>query len=257
MMLNNNKGTEVELIRATGHEQKKIIDLVAIETFIDIYINQNFFISLNCSPGGLKYLTTGFLYNSGIVNNKKEIISTKVRENKIFFEIKNDLLSKGIINFPNLINQIKYSGVQGQKRLSVNNDTNVKIDIIYSLVSLMQEKAVFFQKSGAVHSCGLADIDGSIILFSEDIGRYNTIDRVSGEAFLGDIKTYDKVILTSCRITSGIMQKIVRTDIPIVISRAAVTDYAIKLADRRGITLVGFARGERLNIYTHAERVVM
>ena len=76
-----------------------------------------------------------------------------------------------------------------------------------------------------------------------------------GEAFVNDINTEDKIILTSCRITSGILKKIIIGKLPMIISRAAPTDLAIKLAKRMGITLVGFVREERMNIYTHPQRI--
>ena len=127
--------------------------------------------------------------------------------------------------------------------------------MVYSLISGMQGRANFFKLTGGVHSCALVNKQGSIILFSEDISRYNTIDKILGEAFVNDITTEDKIILTSCRITSGILRKIIIGKLPIVISRAAPTDLAIKLAKRMGITLVGFVRGKRMNIYTHPERI--
>jgi FdhD protein len=119
----------------------------------------------------------------------------------------------------------------------------------------MQERAVFFKLTGGVHSCALADKNGSIILFSEDISRYNTIDKILGEAFVNDISTEDKIILTSCRITSGILRKIITGKVSLIISRAAPTDRTIELAERAGVTLIGFVRGERMNIYSHPQRI--
>ncbi len=119
----------------------------------------------------------------------------------------------------------------------------------------MQERAELFKLTGGAHSCALADKQGSIILFTEDISRYNTIDKILGEAFLKNIFREDKIILTSCRITLDILIKIAFGRVPIIISRAAPTDQAIDLAQRIGITLVGFVRGERMNIYTHPERI--
>ena len=121
----------------------------------------------------------------------------------------------------------------------------------------MPEKAVFFKLSGGVHSCALATEEGEILLFAEDISRYNTIDRVLGEALLKDINANDKIMLTSCRITSGIIKKIINADIPIVISRAAVTDSAVRMANLFCITLIGFTRGKKMNIYTHPNRIVI
>ncbi len=76
-----------------------------------------------------------------------------------------------------------------------------------------------------------------------------------GETFVRGITTEDKIILTSCRITSDILTKIAVGRVPIIISRAAPTDWAVELAQKIGITLVGFVRGKRMNIYTHPQRI--
>mgnify|MGYP000265123873 FL=1 len=146
---------------------------------------------------------------------------------------------------------------EAKEEKSLFNDFSFKIksNQVFKLISKMQERAVFFKLTGGVHSCALVDKNGSIILFCEDISRYNTIDKILGEAFVKDISTEDKIILTSCRITSGILKKIIAGKLPIVISRAAPTDRAIELAKRVGVTLAGFVRGERMNIYTHPQRI--
>ena len=119
----------------------------------------------------------------------------------------------------------------------------------------MQEKAKLFKLTGGVHSCALADKQGSITLFTEDISRYNTIDKILGEVFLKDIPREDAIILTSCRITSDILIKIAFGKIPIIVSRAAPTDKAVELAKKLGITLIGFVRERGMNIYTYPERI--
>jgi FdhD protein len=254
-MLTNNKGAETEIIQVNKYERNKVIDLVAKEETLNVYVNQKYIVTLNCSPGNLKYLATGFLYSAGIVKDKREIISTKTGKKGIYFQINNSLFLPDKIYSANLINQIKQTVSGKREPLSVDNSSKLNISTIYLLITLMQEKAEFFKLSGGVHSCGLADHNGCIVLFCEDISRYNTIDRILGEALLKNINTDDKIILTSCRITSGIMQKIIKGNIPIVISRSAPTDYAIQLADKQGVTLIGFARGERMNIYTYPERI--
>ena len=132
----------------------------------------------------------------------------------------------------------------------------IKSDIIFTLLARMQEKAYFFNKTGGVHNCGLADREGCLLLYCEDVSRYNTIDRIFGEALLKNISMKDKILLTSCRITSGIMEKIINGGITTIASRSAVTDSAAKLANRKNITLIGFARDNRMNIYSCSDNVV-
>lgn len=252
------KGVEVNLTRIKGNKKEEISDLVARETTFTILLNKKKLVTLNCSPEKYKYLGLGFLYTSGILQKKEDIISLDINEKQGLMDIKIkgvSLSSEDIINSNLWIGSYQQSEEQGKTPLSIDISLKISSNLIYSLISEMQERAGLFKLTGGVHSCSLADKNGSIILFSEDISRYNTIDKILGEAFVNDITSEDKIILTSCRITSGILRKIIIGKMSLVISRAAPTDRAIELAQRIGITLVGFVRGERMNIYTHPQRI--
>ena len=252
------KGAEVNLTRIKENKIEEISDLVAREITFTILLNKKKLVTLNCSPEKYKYLGLGFLYTSGILQKKENIISLDINEKQGSMDIKIkgvSLSSEDIIDSNLWIGS--YQQLEEQKETPLPTDTSLKIsnNLVYSLISEMQERANFFKLTGGVHSCALVDKQGSIILFSEDISRYNSIDKILGEAFANNITTEDKIVLTSCRITSGILRKIIIGKLPIVISRAAPTDLAIKLAKRMGITLVGFVREKRMNIYTHPERI--
>jgi len=252
------KGVEVNLTRIKGNKREEISDLVARETIFTILLNKKKLVTLNCSPEKYKYLGLGFLYTSGILQKKENIISLLIDEKQGLMNIKikgASLSSENIINSNLWIGSYQQSEDQNVTPLSIDTSFKISSDFIYSLIFKMQERANFFKLTGGVHSCALVDKQGSIILFSEDISRYNTIDKILGEAFENDIITEDKIILTSCRITSGILKKIIIGKLPVVISRAASTDLAIKLAKRAGITLVGFVRGRRMNVYTYPQRI--
>jgi len=252
------KGAEVNLTQIKGNKREEISDLVAKETTFTILLNKKKLVALNCSPEKYKYLGLGFLYTSGILQKKEDIISLDINEKQGLMDIKikgASLSSEDIINSNLWIGSYQQSKEQKETPLSIDTSLKISSNLVYSLISEMQGRANFFKLTGGVHSCALVNKQGSIILFSEDISRYNTIDKILGGAFVNDITTEDKIILTSCRITSGILRKIIIGKLPIVISRAAPTDLAIKLAKKMGITLVGFVRGKRMNIYTHPERI--
>ncbi|MBE3128041.1 MAG: formate dehydrogenase accessory sulfurtransferase FdhD [Candidatus Atribacteria bacterium] len=252
------KGVEVNLTRIKGNKIEEISDLVARETIFTILLNKKKLVTLNCSPEKYKYLGLGFLYTSGILQKKENIISLIIDEKQGLMDIKikgASLSPEDIINSNLWIGSYQQSEEQKETPLSIDTSLKISSDLVSSLISEMQERSNFFKLTGGVHSCALVDKQGSIILFSEDISRYNTVDKILGEAFVNDISTEDKIILTSCRITSGILKKIIIGKLSMVISRAAPTDLAIKLAKRMGITLVGFVRERRMNIYTHPQRI--
>ncbi|MBE3090962.1 MAG: formate dehydrogenase accessory sulfurtransferase FdhD [Candidatus Atribacteria bacterium] len=252
------KGVEVNLTRIKGNKIEEISDLVARETIFTILLNKKKLVTLNCSPEKYKYLGLGFLYTSGILQKKENIISLIIDEKQGLMDIKikgASLSPEDIINSNLWIGSYQQSEEQKETPLSIDTSLKISSGLVSSLISEMQERSNFFKLTGGVHSCALVDKQGSIILFSEDISRYNTVDKILGEAFVNDISTEDKIILTSCRITSGILKKIIIGKLSMVISRAAPTDLAIKLAKRMGITLVGFVRERRMNIYTHPQRI--
>jgi len=252
------KYKKVDIIRIKNKEREEISDIVVRESKLAIFLNEKKLVTLKGSPENYDYLGIGFLYTSGILQKKEDISSIivdkeqktiKIKAKNIYSPLEGSLRDSLIPRRSNIEEKLI------SKLLPVKCFLKVKIGIIFTLMRTMQEKAELFKLTGGVHSCALADKHGCIILFTEDISRYNTIDKILGEAFLKDIPRENTIILTSCRITSDILIKIAFGKIPIIISRAAPTDEAVELAKKTGITLVGFVRGERMNIYTYPERI--
>ena len=237
---------KVDIVRLKDNQREETSDFIIRELRLNIILNNKKLITLKCSSGNYDYLGIGFLYTSGFLKKKEDIdlVVIKEEEETVKVTAKNILSVQEDFIKDNLIPQSTNIGT-----------SKVKHKTIFKLMSGLQERAKLFKLTGGTHSCALADKQGSIILFTEDISRYNTIDKILGEAFLKDIPREDTIILTSCRITSDILIKIAFGKIPIIISRAAPTDKAVELAKKTGITLVGFVRGERMNIYTHPQRI--
>jgi len=95
-----------------------------------------------------------------------------------------------------------------------------------------------------------------IIIFMEDMGRHNAVDKIFGRCLLENIPTEDKIILISGRVSSEILLKIAKRNIPVIVSRAAPTTLSVKLARKLNVTLIGFVRGKRMNIYASDWRVI-
>ena len=107
-----------------------------------------------------------------------------------------------------------------------------------------------------MHSAALADEKGLLVMY-EDIGRHNALDKVMDYVFLNRITTNDKCLLLSGRVSSEILIKAARTGLPLVVSRSAPAFLAVDLSDQYNVTLAGFARGERLSVYSHEKRIPM
>ena len=125
---------------------------------------------------------------------------------------------------------------------------------IVTLVSKFQHGSKLYLATHGVHSADLCD-SKSILIFSEDIGRHNAIDKIFGKCLLENIPTEDRAMITTGRITSEILHKVAKKGIPILISISAPTNLGVRIADNLGITLISSVRGKRMNVCTNAWRV--
>ncbi len=137
----------------------------------------------------------------------------------------------------------------------IETDIKIEKDKLRALFRQFHKKSDLYNITGCIHSAAVSDGD-YILVLGEDIGRHNAVDKVVGYCFLEDIPLHDKIMLVSGRLSSEMATKCAKWGIPIIASRTAPTALAINIAEKRGITMVGFMRGKRLNIYTHSRRIV-
>jgi len=148
-----------------------------------------------------------------------------------------------------------YSAADVEGQVKVESQTKISALDVFELVAEFQHRSQIFKTTGGVHSAALCDTK-SILIFSEDIGRHNAIDKIFGECILKDIPTGDRILVTSGRVSSEILLKAAKRNIPLLISKSAPTDLGVKLANDLGVTLIGFVRGKRMNVYANDWRVV-
>ena len=147
-----------------------------------------------------------------------------------------------------------YSAADVQGQVKVESQIGISALEVFALVKKFQHRSQIYRITGGVHSAALCDTR-SILVFNEDIGRHNAIDKIFGQCLLEDIPTDERMIITSGRISSEILLKVAKRNIPVIISKSAPTDLAVKLANDLGVTLIGFVRGERMNVYANGWRV--
>jgi FdhD protein len=136
----------------------------------------------------------------------------------------------------------------------VESNVIISPDEVFKLVNEFQHISKLYLATHGVHSAALSDTE-NIIIFSEDIGRHNAIDKIFGECLLEDIPTDDRIIISSGRLSSEILLKVSKRNIPVIISISAPTNLGLKTADRLGITLIGSVRGKKMDVYTHDRRL--
>jgi FdhD protein len=135
-------------------------------------------------------------------------------------------------------------------------DLNLTLDSedITKAMHRFEKRSELFRRTAGVHSAALVK-QSDILLFNEDIGRHNAVDKVLGESFLEGVDLKDKYLVISGRISSDVMSKLWNCGLSAVVSRTAPTSLALDMAFKLGITLVGFARGNRMNVYSFPVRI--
>jgi FdhD protein len=249
--------------RVTEEGAEEIEDVVTREQALTIILNNQELVTLLCSPANLKYLAVGFLFSEGILESKDEIKRMIVddRRGVVRIETEGDKESASELLFKRIITSgcgkgaSFYRAANIQGRLKVESRISISALEVFALVREFQHRSQIYRATGGVHSAALCDAR-NILVFSEDIGRHNAIDRVFGECVLTETSADEHIIVTSGRISSEILLKIARRNIPILISKSAPTDTGVRLANALGVTLIGFVRGKRMNVYANDWRIV-
>lgn len=255
--------SEKIIIKRISNEALDIEDEVVKEYPLTIFIDGEEFITLLCSPDSLEYLAAGFLISEGIINYYSEIESINVNERDGFANVilkgganfKKGLFGRRVLTTGCGKGSIFYSAAQRLNSVKVESNVKITYSQVLNLVKLVEAKGEIFKRTGGVHGCGICNLE-EVLIFHEDIGRHNALDKVFGEASAKNIELNDKIVVTSGRITSEILLKCLKREIPIIISRSAPTDLAIRLARESGITVIGFVRGSRINVYSGEERII-
>lgn len=245
-------------------DYERVEDSVIVEYPFTIFLNDEEFITLLCSPKGLEYLAIGFLVSEGVIKTKDEIKNINIDEEKGhgYIQLKNKpflaekLFGKRTITTGCGKGTIFYNVLDSLGAQSIKKNLEIRGEDILKLSSQLNEMSYLFKETGGVHACGLCNKE-EILLFHEDVGRHNALDKVIGEAFLKNMVLEDKLLITTGRISSEMIIKASKRKIPVIISRSAPTNLSINIAKNLNITLIGFARGKRLNIYYDKENVLL
>lgn len=253
---------EIQVLKISGQAITHGQDIVVKEVPVTLFLNNEEFVTLVCSPDHMEELAVGFLCSEGILREKTDLKNLTIRpddgliwvetlhstgnEEKFLKRYITTCCGRGRASFY-FINDAKGT-------VPVKSSLQLESSTILNLCSDFEKRAHLFHETGGAHGAALCSKTG-IQLFYEDIGRHNAVDKIFGRCFLDEKPLSDKLLVFSGRVSSEILIKIARMEIPILVSRSAPTDLALQMAGELGITVAGFARGERMNIYTHPHRI--
>lgn len=252
------------IMRVAGEDRRETDDAIVRELPLTIFLNEKELLTLPCFPSDLDSLAIGFLFSEGLLKNRDEIQGIIVDDREGVVQVKTSAdiePHSGFLSKQSIITPKLGKGTSSYKAADVNGLAKVESQVVisahevFTLVHEFQHRSPIYRATGGVHSAALCDTKG-ILVFAEDIGKHNAIDKVLGHCLLKNIPTDDRIMLVSGRIPSGILLKVAKRKIPIIISVSASTDLGVRLARDSGITLIGFVRGNRMNIYANDWRVV-
>ena len=246
-------------------------DALAVEEPLEIRLNGRSVVVTMRTPGDDEDLALGFLLNEGILGSDAGVARFASIQNPLDPAIGN------IVNVavsPDRIRRLPRErqfhatsacGVCGQASLEtierdfarVESGLRVRGATLLGLPSKMREAQAVFERTGGLHAACLFDARGQLALLREDVGRHNAVDKVVGATFrAGGASLQDSILLVSGRAGFEVVQKAVAAGIPLVAAVGAPSSLAARLAERAGVTLVGFLRDATFNVYSHPERVI-
>lgn len=243
-----------KVLRYKGGDPNEFEDEVAQEKRVRISINGIEVLGLYCTPLQIRELAVGLIMTEGIA----EGICTDRMSILYGDEIAVDIPAEGEVRTGGAsMTSGCVGGITFTKDLTdtaKGEKTAVAPSAITELFRTFHKLSSLYELTGCVHSAALSD-GKDIVFFAEDIGRHNAVDKVLGSAVLEGIDPKGMIMLASGRLSSEIVAKCARWAVPIVVSRTAPTSLALDIAAATGVTVVGFVRGDRMNVYTYPERI--
>ncbi|SFG29615.1 FdhD protein [Desulfotomaculum arcticum] len=254
---------KVNLVLYSNDEMQVVNNVVVKDQPLTIFYNDRELTTLICSPDGYEVLAVGFLLSEGLLQKPSNIKEITCNEAAGVIRVETYLptpqtesyLRRHMAGYYGDEQATMYFANDVQQLRPVQSECRFKAIHLLNMMRELDDRSDTYRLTGGVHSAALAD-NGEMLLMYEDIGRHNAVDKVLGHVFLNEITTGDKCLLLSGRVSSEILIKAARSNIPVVVSRAAPTELAVELSDQLGITVVGFARGLQLSIYSHVERIL-
>jgi FdhD protein len=264
----------LEILRIRGGEREARQDLVTEEVSLRLLAGHSRIAVLTCSPGDLEDLVRGFFYTNRFIAGVDQI--RRIVINRATWSAFIDLdprIDPDTLRLGGVIGSacgstlpLDYGGQAAEREEMlregeacaelgpVESGLRVSSQLISGLMEELRARSELHRRTGGVHAAALAD-QGGVIVFREDIGRHNAVDKVIGASLLREGGFSNKILLSSGRLSSEILNKARVCSLPIVVSRSAPTDRSVAVARRWNITLIGFARGQRMNIYSAEHRI--
>ena len=240
-------------IKADGTTFEKVLHEVVEEVPIALFVNGRHAMTAMMSPVQLEEFVTGYLYTEQIIKGVNEIESIRIEKNRISVITKN--LFKVLGPKKTILSGCggSVSFIDAEKLPKILSDFTITPKKIEESVKNALASDLH-RTTGGIHVVALLTSD-NLLYVSEDIGRHNAVDRVIGFGLRTGIDFSHTFIVSSGRISSEMVRKCLIANIPIIISRSATTTLSVEIAEKTGLTIIGFVRAGKMNIYSRPQRI--
>lgn len=241
--------------------QESIEGGVIVESPVSLTVNGEIWLTFMCTPCELEAMAAGFLFNEGVIQSKAELLDIRVCASQdnvdvwLDHQVEKPTSWKRTSGCTGGITATDWQTMAPSVINGANNGASIDPKSICRLVEKLFDSQDLYRKVGGVHTSALSDGE-EIRVVAEDIGRHNSLDKLAGICLLSDIYLEKKVLITTGRISSEMIQKAARLGASVVISRTSPSSLSIELAQKWGITLIGYARRDRFNVYAHPDRIM-
>lgn len=228
-----------------------------VEKPVHLFVNGYQWLTFMCTPNYLEALAIGFLFNEDAIESANQIVDVHVCDNGDVI----DVWLNHKVEKPKEWKRTSgctggYTAIDAATmNLKIDNGRSIDARQVHKLVERLFESQDLYRKTGGVHTSILTD-GKQMTIQAEDVGRHNSLDKIAGRLLLEEIEFRQMLLLTTGRISSDMLQKAARIGAGIVVSRTSPTSMSVDLAEKWGITLIGYARRDRFNLYTHPERIL-
>jgi FdhD protein len=232
---------------------------IIVESPVSLTVNGKVWLTFMCTPVNLEAMSAGFLYNEGIIQSMEEVEDVRVCEHGDNVDIwlnRNVEQPQSWQRTSGCTGGVTAVDALARADVSFNGDQpRVAPETIVHLVEMLSQSQDLYRETGGVHTSALSDGE-KIVFAAEDIGQHNTLDKLAGLCLINNMWPETRVLITTGRISSEMLQKAARLQASTLISRTSPSSLSIELAERYGITLIGYARRDRFNVYSNPHRVL-
>jgi FdhD protein len=271
-----------QIWRLTGREDRTVEGGVVIEEPLEIRLDGQPVAVLMRTPGYEKELAAGFCLGEGLVTDLMDIALVRHcgrsgHDDPLLADGEPDTLDDSrnrvdVTLMPGAANSAEHPrdvvqlirsgcgrtevGALAENLDAVNTDLKVKVEMLPRLLGQITRQQAAYRAAGGIHAAAVFDRHGRPLVVCEDIGRHNAVDKAVGWCLLRGIPLRDKVLISTGRASYDMVAKGVRLGVPVIASISSPTSLAVELADALNCTLLGYLRGNNLNVYTHGWRIV-